>query len=84
MFNRKRLEDMKSETKDGIQYASAIGMLIFGAALCTAGIILPPLGQIHSSVLAVLGQCVLFAGAVFGLKAYIDTAISKHLRGEDK
>lgn len=55
-------------------------MLIFGALMCAAGVCIPPVGEVHTSILAILGQCVLFAGAVFGLKAYIDTAISKHLQ----
>lgn len=71
---------MTTETKETIQYMSAVCMLIFGALMCAAGLCIPPVGEVHTSILAILGQCVLFAGAVFGLKAYVDTAISKHLQ----
>ena len=73
-------QTMTPETKETIQYMSAVCMLVFGALMCAAGLLIPPMGEVHTSILAILGQCVLFAGAVFGLKAYIDTAISRHLQ----
>ena len=47
---------MKRDTKEAIQYGSAIGMSH---------------GEIHDSVLWLFAQCLLFAGAVFGVSVYI-------------
>ena len=49
---------MKRDTKEAIQYGSAIGMLILH-------------GEIHDSVLWLFAQCLLYAGAVFGVSVYI-------------
>ena len=61
---------MTKEMKENITYGSAIGMLVFGSALTLAGFIIDPAGQIHDSVLYVLGQCLIFAGSVMGVSAY--------------
>lgn len=45
-------------------------MLVFGVALTTAGFVTAPVGEIHDSVLYVLGQCLLFAGSIMGVGAY--------------
>jgi len=56
--------------KENITYGSALFMLIFGVVLTTAGFVTAPVGEIHDSVLYVLGQCLLFAGSVMGVGAY--------------
>lgn len=61
---------MTQGIKENLTYGSAIGMLMFGVILTTAGFIIDPQGQIHDSVLYVLGQCLLFAGSVMGVSAY--------------
>lgn len=61
---------MTNGIKENLTYGSAIGMLMFGVILTTAGFIIDPQGQIHDSVLYVLGQCLLFAGSVMGVSAY--------------
>jgi len=61
---------MTQGIKENLTYGSAIGMLMFGVMLTTAGFIIDPQGQIHDSVLYVLGQCLLFAGSVMGVSAY--------------
>lgn len=61
---------MTQGIKENLTYGSAIGMLLFGVILTTAGFIIDPQGQIHDSVLYVLGQCLLFAGSVMGVSAY--------------
>ena len=52
---------MKRDTKEAIQYGSAIGMLILGSALAIAGFIMSH-GEIHDSVLWLFAQCLLYAG----------------------
>lgn len=61
---------MPNGVKENIAYGSALFMLLFGVVLTTAGFIIPPAGQVHDSVLYVLGQCLIFAGSVMGVSAY--------------
>ena len=61
---------MTQGIKDNIIFGSAIFMLLFGVALTTAGFIIEPAGQVHDSVLYVLGQCLIFAGSAMGISAY--------------
>lgn len=62
---------MKKETKENIQYGSALGMLVLGAGLAIAGFIVIPTGEIHDSVLWMFAQCILYAGSVFGISVYM-------------
>lgn len=59
---------MKKETKDVIQYGSAIAMI--GTAIGLSIISFLWLGLIHASVLTYTGEAVGFACAVFGLTVY--------------
>jgi len=72
---------MTNGIKENLTYGSAIGMLMFGVILTTAGFIIDPQGQIHDSVLYVLGQCLLFAGSVMGVSAYTAGRI-RHIEHE--
>ena len=56
--------------KENITYGSALLMLVFGVVLTTAGFVTAPVGEIHDSVLYVLGQCLIFAGSIMGVGAY--------------
>lgn len=62
---------MKRDTKIGIQYASAVGMLTAGVALSVAGFIVSPLGEISDSVLWFAAQTMIYAGSVFGVSTYV-------------
>lgn len=48
---------------------------MFGCMLLVMSFITPPLGEIHPSVLAAIGEVLTFAGALFG----IDTSYKKKL-----
>lgn len=61
---------MTHGVKENITYGSALFMLFFGVVLTIAGFIIPPVGEIHDSVLYVLGQCLIFSGSVLGVGAY--------------
>lgn len=61
---------MTKERKDAIATWSALGMIIFGGILTAAGFCVSPVGQIDDSVLWVLGQCLLYAGGIFGVTLY--------------
>lgn len=50
-----------------IQLLLAAAMCTFGCALLTAGIALPPAGEIHSTVLVAFGEILTFAGSLIGI-----------------
>lgn len=63
--------------RDIVHYASAVFMLIFGSVLCVLSLYIPPKGVIDGSVLWVLGQCIIFAASIYGVKQYIDYKLEK-------
>lgn len=68
---------MRSDKKDSVATWSAVGMLAFGVGITTAGFIIPPSGEIHDSVLWVLGQTLIYSGSIFGITLY-----TKHKLGQ--
>lgn len=68
---------IQKETKEAAAVISAMAMLTFGAALALVGFIVEPLGQIHDSVLYVLGQCLIYAGSIFGIGIYAKKRIDE-------
>ena len=69
---------MKQNTKDWMQYASAIAMLISAIAIAIWSF--ARLSEIHNTVLAYVGEAIAFAAAVFGLALYARNEIKKELR----
>ena len=65
---------MTKERKDTVTVVSAIAMLAFGCILTTIGFFLEPTGEVHDSVLWVLGQCFLYAGGALGIANYARTS----------
>lgn len=68
---------MTKERKDTITVFSAIAMLVFGCVLTTIGFFLNPMGEVHDSVLWVLGQCFIYAGGALGIATYA-RGVAKH------
>ncbi len=62
---------MTKERKESLQVWSAVGMLIAGAALVIAGFIVPPAGEVSDSVLWFFGECLIYAGSIFGIGIYV-------------
>ena len=60
---------MTKERKEAIQVWSAIGMLVVGAVI--AGFIVPPTGEVSDSVLWFFGECLIYAGSIFGISIYV-------------
>lgn len=61
---------MKRETKDKIQYGSAVMVLVAGVGLSIASFVVSK-GEIHESVLWFFAQCLMYSGATFGIAIYI-------------
>ena len=56
------------DRKEWVMTASAVVMLLWAATLTTVGFAIAPPGEIHDSVLWVLGQAFLYAGGIFGIR----------------
>lgn len=68
---------MTRERKENITIYSAVCMLIFGCTLTTIAFFIEPMGEIHDSVLWVLGQCFIYAGGALGIATYA-RGVAKH------
>lgn len=66
---------MKQNTKDWIQYSSAIAMLVSAIALALWSFY--ALSEVHGSVLAYVGEAIAFVAGVFGLALYAKNEIKK-------
>lgn len=53
--------------KQNAQLILGVILAIFGVILIISSFIVPPLGVIHSSVLAAVGEIFTFAGALLGI-----------------
>ena len=62
---------MKKENKERIQVWTAVTMLAVGTILVIAGFIVPPTGEVHDSVLWFFGECLIYAGSIFGIGIYV-------------
>ena len=65
------------ETKEKIQYITAIGMLLSGVGMSVAGFFAPPIGEISDSVLNYLSQCLIWAGSIFSIKIYVSSQLEQ-------
>ena len=72
---------MKRQHKESIQVLTAIIMLAVGTLLVIAGFIVPPTGEVHDSVLWFFGECLIYAGSIFGISIYVSGKIN-HIRRE--
>ena len=54
-------------TRIKTELTSAILLVAIGAFLLIAGLFIPPMGIIHSSVLVAFGEVAVFAGSLFGI-----------------
>ena len=69
---------MKQNTKEWIQYASAIAMLASAVILVFLNFALEHI--IHNSVLMYVGEAIAFSGAVYGLAIYTHNEIQRQVR----
>lgn len=56
--------------KDKLSYIFAIGAFLFGWTFTALGFFTEPLGEVSDSVLWILGQALLFVGAIIGIAQY--------------
>ena len=53
--------------KKNIQLFTAVVMCSFGGSLLVAGFVIPPMGEIHHSVLIAFGEILTFSGSLIGI-----------------
>lgn len=69
---------MKTETiKTKAAYTTAIISFVVGWGLTIAGFCVPPVGEVSGSVLAVLGEAMVYAASVFGVTLYFHNQMEK-------
>ena len=63
--------------RDKVQFAIAIGLMVFGCTLLVIGLVADPLGQIHQSVLVAFGEVATLAAGVMGIDAIYTNKLQK-------
>lgn len=64
-------------TRIKTELTSAILLVAIGAFLLIAGLFIPPMGVIHSSVLVAFGEVAVFAGSLFGIDLHYKMEFNK-------
>lgn len=68
---------MKNDKKDRAAYWTAIISFVVGWGMTIAGFIVEPVGEVSGSVLAVLGEAMVYAASVFGVTLYFNHQMAK-------
>ena len=68
---------MRANTKDWIQYSTAIAMVGSGIVLAFLSFLMTENHDITDGVLWYVGQALAFAGAVFGISLYVKTKVGE-------
>ena len=65
------------DKKQRAAYVTAIIAFVAGWSLTIAGFCVPPTGEVSGSVLAVLGEAMVYAASVFGVGMYFNHEMQK-------
>lgn len=65
------------DKKENAAYVTAIIAFIAGWGLTIAGFCVPPMGEVSNSVLAILGEALVYAASVFGVTLYFRNQMTK-------
>lgn len=68
------------DTKQKTAYWTAIIAFVCGWGMTIAGFIVPPRGEVSGSVLAVLGEAMVYTASVFGVTLYFSNEMIKFKR----
>jgi hypothetical protein len=68
---------MEKDKRQRAAYWTAIIAFVVGWGLTIAGFIVEPLGEVSGSVLAVLGEAMVYAASVFGVTLYFNHQMQK-------
>lgn len=67
----------KMTMKEKIAYGTCIAAFVLGWGLTIAGFVVPPMGVVSDSILWILGQSLLYCGAVVGISSHYGTEVKK-------
>ena len=67
----------KMTMKEKIAYGTCIAAFVIGWGLTIAGFIVPPMGEVSDSILWILGQSLLYCGAVVGISSRCGREVRK-------
>ena len=68
---------MIDSVKEWTIFGSGLVVLIAGIALSFIGIYIPPIGEIHASILTLVGEFLTFSGSALGIGSYTTIQIQK-------
>ena len=68
------------DKRDKAAYLTAIVAFVAGWGLTIAGFVVPPTGEVSGSVLAILGEAMVYAASVFGVTMYFNHQMEKFRR----
>ena len=63
--------------RDKVAYSVTIGAFVAGVALSITGMVLPPTGEVHPSVITLVGLFLSFAGALLGISHHFENELGK-------
>ena len=63
--------------KEWAIFGSGLVVLIAGIVLSFIGIYIPPIGEIHASILTLVGEFLTFSGSALGIGSYTTIQIQK-------
>ena len=70
-----RTEKLDIKTKFAI--GTAVVAFVVGWGMTIAGFIIPPKGEVHDSVLWILGQALVYTASVLGIGMYFNNQMAK-------
>lgn len=76
----KIMEHEKLTTKDRLLFACAIAAFVASLCFGVAGFIVPPMGEVHDTVLWLIAQLLLFTASAFGIGAYTTATRREYAR----
>ena len=60
-----------------LQLLCAVILIVVGSCLLITGFVVPPIGEIHPSVLIAFGEILTFVGSLFGLDYHYKSKLNK-------
>ena len=71
------METQRLDIKTKFAIGTAVVAFVVGWGLTIAGFIIPPKGEVHDSVLWILGQALVYTASVLGIGMYFNNQMQK-------